>query len=345
MTILPLILATTLAAAPCPIAVPADTRCVDAGNHLLLLGPNDDPAPILADLDDAIGLFERHFGQSPVPSTIATVPVTAALARALEEAGYRATLPWIGEAQLAEQVRSQVGTRLDEATIRTLVAGQVERLRQDKPLTHELGHVWLIASYWPDARRWTDTPPPRELRYGGPGPDWLDELAAVATEGPRLIEARRASFRKLVEGERLPSLESWLTTAHPLLRTIEANRQLLANAATPGESTVTVFSGDAAKALLDKAAPPAGGPTRGITPTDFYYVARGMVDFFDAHADRPPYDALSRHVAAGGSLSSWLAADGADFGLPVTLPAFEAAFRAWAVATTASADAAPASAR
>lgn len=345
MSLLPLVVAATLAAAPCPVDAPTDARCITAGEHLLLLGPDDDPAPILADLDDAIALFERHFEQPPVPTAIATVPVTAELSLSLDKAGYRATLPWVGEAQIVEQVRRQVGARLDEDTVRALVAQHVERLRQNKPVTHELGHVWLIAGYWPDARRPADAEPPRELRYGGPGPDWLDELAAVATEGPRLIDARRSSFRKRVAGGRLPSLESWLTTAHPLLRTIEANRQLLASGATTGESAVTVLSGDAARALIEQATPPADDPTRGITPTMFYDIARGMVDFLDAHADRPPYDALARHIAAGGTLASWLAADGESYGLPATVPAFEDAFRTWAAASAATADTAPALAR
>lgn len=334
MSILSLALATAFASSPCPAAAPPDTRCLSDGQHLLLLGAHEAPEPILTDLEDAQRLFQAHFGRAAPPTAIATVAVTAPLSSALGDAGYSATLPWISEAQLLAQFRQQIGTRLDEATIRTLAAQQAERMRQTKPMTHELGHVWLIATYWPDAGR-AVAPPDGELRYAGPGPDWLDELAAVASEGPQLIASRRASFARMVESGRLPPLDAWLLMAHPLIRTLSANRQLLSANPAQGGASITVLSGDEAKALLAKAAATTSGdPGSPITPTDFYDMARGVVDFLDARASAPPYHAIAAHVAGGGTLGSWLETKGERYGLPTTMTAFASAFRTWAEQTT-----------
>lgn len=73
-------------------------------------------------------------------------------------------------------------------------------------LPHEIGHVLFIRFLVPGSGK---------DEYGGGAPDWLDEMAAIAFEGPGGARSRRSNARLYAERGGLIPLERLLSMTHP----------------------------------------------------------------------------------------------------------------------------------
>lgn len=114
---------------------------------------------------------------------------------ALRAAGFTTVLPWFSPAAYRMQVEASVRRAIEQQAatanlpveqIDALVQSQVSRIpdvgspeslaaRAAVVIPHELGHSWYRQSFWPGAEA-------TRGHYGSPGPDWLDEAAAVRME-------------------------------------------------------------------------------------------------------------------------------------------------------------------
>lgn len=325
------------AAAPCP-TLPGDLpgACLATPAGWFYARTPEDAERLAADAAQAGEDFLRHFGRAPARGAVLAVGTSGrideAQRRVLREAGVRWLLPWLDpyeqQALRRQHLRSAIarqlgelatGERIEQALARALsaAAGPTAAPAVDRgALRHEIGHLLLIAGFWPDALSGSSADGGRH--YGGPGPDWLDEVAAVLLEAPDLVDARRAALREARERQALPPLEQFLGGNHPL-RAWALNQSADAAAATTGggaEGFVRVVSGEEARSLADQ-----GGL--------YYAQARGFADFLQAHGGAAVFGAIAAALAEGQAFEAWLAESGPGHGLPAGLNALQERWESW----------------
>ena len=188
-------------------------------------------------------------------------------------------------------------------------------VRDRTALPHELGHLWFIRTYWPDRSA-------AGGHYGGPAPDWFDEVAAVLMEDDASGTARRDQFAATLAGtrgtveerDRLLDLQSYLSTEHPALPGVRAT----AGDVRPGGGGVRVLTGPEAQKIA------ADG-------LFFYLQSRRFADYLIERTGNPAvFGRVADAIAAGGSFADWLSVSGYP-ALPTTLDGLAADWRAWAL--------------
>lgn len=204
-----------------------------------------------------------------------------------------------------EEVVARAMSQIPDATAQAaLDAGMVP---------HELGHLWFTAAFWP-GRPSTDADAPRH--YGGPGPDWLDEAAAVVLEDEATAAMRRDQFRALMKGETLPAigalhgrallldLQGLLSREHPgLARAVKVAPEVAASGGIGVSFT-----------------PAAAGPRLAALERIFYIQNRVFADYLIQTSGRTAILAdIAQAVADGESFEAWLSDKGADYGLPASI--------------------------
>lgn len=213
-------------------------------------------------------------------------------------------MPDLDEAQLQARI---------DAALPASAAATPDNAVDRSSLRHEIGHMLLIRSFWPVSET---TTPTTSAHYGGPGPDWLDELAAVLMESDTMADARRAKLRSPEASAHLKTLPALFAMPHPM-----AVRMAELTAMGPGAH---VISGPEAQRLAGDA-------------TWFYAQARGVADFLLASGDDPAvFGSIAACLADGGGMDGWLAAHGAQYGLPASIAALDAAWTQWLAAPAPS---------
>lgn len=281
-------------------------------------------------IETARSQFSVHYGSAP-QQRVAIVQgntARAELAPRLIHEGYSVVLPWLDpaeeRAQLAERIRAQVAGQLPDLPddrIDALVARALPAPEEPTPrdialdtaaIAHELGHLWYIRTFW-TAEAGT------ESHYGGPAPDWLDEIAGVAMETGDLLDQRRAALRDPQRGP-YPPLSDFLAMPHPLAVLAAAAAEQHQGEIGEGQARVIRLSGEDAERLLDGAA---------TDPSRYYIQARGFLDYLTDRASRAPLVPLTQALQSGQTLDDWLAQAGAAHGLPGSVEALEADWEAW----------------
>lgn len=288
--------------------------------------------------------FERYFGQKAKPFAIVERNeggLTDAEQQALKSAGYAAVLPWLSPQGFRNQMTQSVRRAFDAGTagltpeqrelawqsalaqLEPRVSDQAANERDTTAIPHELGHMWLVQGFWPGATAVS------RGHYGGPGPDWLDELAAVIHEPDTAADARRSQFGKRFAAIRaaraggeaptdeLLDLVGYFTKGHP----VGANPQELMNrmggGGTDSGATIRVLTGPEAQRI-------AGDGIR------FYLQSRLVADFILARSgNEAVFGEIASAMARNQDFEAWLAASGADHGLPGSLKAFESEWLSW----------------
>ncbi|WP_138510498.1 hypothetical protein [Maricaulis alexandrii] len=281
-------------------------------------------------IETARSQFSVHYGSAP-QQRVAIVQgntARAELAPRLIHEGYSVVLPWLDpaeeRAQLAERIRAQVAGQLPDLPddrIDALVARALPAPEEPTPrdialdtaaIAHELGHLWYIRTFW-TAEAGT------ESHYGGPAPDWLDEIAGVAMETGDLLDQRRAALRDPQRGP-YPPLSDFLAMPHPLAVLAAAAAEQHQGEIGEGQARVIRLSGEDAERLLNGAA---------TDPSSYYIQARGFLDYLTDRAGRAPLIPLTQALQSGQTLDEWLADAGAAHGLPGSVDALEADWEAW----------------
>ncbi len=331
-------------------------QCADAP-HGVVLAASEDRAVALATIAAQGEVrFARHFDRAPPRYALieGDGAFDGAVGDALSTAGYVWRFPWLSaKAQsdgMAASVRRAVEARAKaqgataeatEAMVTAALAQQQARQsteaidrRERGVVPHELGHGWYMRGWWPEVPKVEGA----KGQYGGPGPDWMDEVAAVLMEDDVLTAERRSGFASRLEAggserERLLDLKTFLTTDHPM-----AGRTLTMPAATPPPAG-TVASA-AAPVRISRVGVMSGEEARSLAPSGllFYLQSRSFADYLIERAGPSrAFVTAADTFAAGGTTADWLARHGALLGIATDLDALQADWRAWAIARGASA--------
>jgi hypothetical protein len=297
-------------------------------------------AMLAADAEVAGDLFERYFGEPAPRGAIVVVgsggEVPEAQIESLEGIGAKWVLPWLSaeekqslrEQTLRRAIATQLGAKEDDSRVEPLVAKALAQVTaQDagksgdggadrSALRHEIGHSLLKRAFWPGQAVGAGDAP----HYGGPAPDWLDEVAAVLMEDDAMTADRRRALRDLRDSSGgspgLLPLAEFFVIEHPL-KTMAGE---LVGRPQHGGVRVHLISGPEAREL--------GGQAGW-----FYAQSRGVADFLIATSrDERIFGAIARAATAGQSTEQWLMHEGESYGLPTTLAELEADWQVWLLA-------------
>jgi len=289
--------------------------------------------------------FSRHFGRDVPRYAVIEFDDPATLGRqrkALAAAGFRKTQPWLSRAayvhayqdslRRAAEARARAGSAAEAAVG---AAGDAAVAKGNDQLTpfalevneaavvpHEIGHGWYVEAFWPgygiEARG----------HYGGPGPDWLDEVAAILMESGDSAELRRGIFRTVYRGEgsgflagypveELIDLPHFLSRVHPAHG---AGNEVQAEASRTGALAMRVLSGAEAQDHMANIREAAL----------FYPQGRLFADFLiDRTGDPAVFGPIGEAFGDGGTFASWLQANGESKGLASTVAGLDLQWRAW----------------
>lgn len=310
-----------------------DLNCAEAGRGVALAVTPEEAERLAGYARVAEARFTAQFGRDIAPYVVISTPPVPQRA-ALTAAGFTHVLPWPAPRAFDEAARRGVeqGTRrfaasqnmtptqTDEVVARAL--SQIPDAKAQAALDagmvpHELGHLWFTAAFWPQ-RPSTDADAPRH--YGGPGPDWLDEAAAVVLEDEATAAQRRGQFRALMKGETVPAVG-------PIDgRAILLDLPCLLAREHPGLArAVAVAPEVAASGGIGVSFTPAGaGPRPAALERVFYIQTRVFADYLIQTSGRPTILAdIAEGLANGRSFEAWLANEGGVHGLPPSAAALQ----------------------
>jgi hypothetical protein len=162
-------------------------------------------------------------------------------------------------------------------------------------LRHEIGHDLFIRYLAPSSMA---------DQYGGDAPDWLDEMAAVAFEGPAQTASRRRLAARYAREATLIPLGRFLTMVHPEFASRpprDSSRQTVQIRLASSEDTPR-----------------------------FYVMCRAFYDFLVERTKSPSIIAdLAAAFRGGEPLDRWILARTGKEGRPADLGALNAEFLAW----------------
>lgn len=322
------------------LAAAPDLTCADAGRGAALAATPEEAQRLAGYARAAEARFAARFGRDIAPYVVISTPPVPQRA-ALTAAGFTHVLPWPAPRAFDEAARRGVeqGTRRFAAS-QNMTPSQTEdvvaRALSQIPdaaaqaaldagmVPHELGHLWFTQAFWPQ-RASTDADAPRH--YGGPGPDWLDEAAAVVLEDETTAAQRRDQFRALMKGETVPAVGP--VDGRAMLLDLPG---LLARE-HPGLARAVAAAPDvAASGGIGVSFTPAGaGPRPAALERVFYIQTRVFADYLIQTSGRPTILAqIAEALASGRSFEAWLTSQGAAHGLPPSIPDLQKDWRAYA---------------
>lgn len=294
-------------------------------------------------IENAAKTFERFFGlEAPKAAVVLGEVVDVDIRRSLRDV-FPVVLPWLTikdrEEMVERSVRAQIlrqqpdlqGEALDTVVERSvkasLSANNVTENAEDMHqgvLAHELGHMFFIRSFWPEEDMSIVEPNPAQInRYAGPGPDWLDEMAAVLMENEVLTASRTTLLSSMSDADDFSDMWDMATYFNMTHPAFEQARRLIAARQNTAEGRarggVVILSREDAAANSD-----------GRNPVMFYSQSRGFADYMiEKTGNERIFADIARYVAAGNGMVEWLAAEGHVYELPTTLDTLEQNFKQW----------------
>jgi hypothetical protein len=321
-------------------AVPAMTQCRETAAGAII---GTDAAAVQA---AAIGAGEgearfRVYFNRAVPSYVVSFTTDPAIFGPLREAGFKIVQPWLDAqtkaAAMDQSLRRGVlkaveGKNMTPEQIDALVEQARSKLPQvsavkdqdndTSALAHELGHQWFMEAFWPSRKVG------KSGHYGGPAPDWMDELAAVLHESDQMAADRRRQFgavylqqpsRKFladVEADEITNLETFLTREHPANRGARAAVERMKQE-TGKSSGVLVMTGAEAEALSRD----------GVM---FYLQSRVFADFvIERTGNARVFAEIAAADAQGLKFPAWLAKNGRRLNLASSVAQLQKQWEAW----------------
>ena len=324
---------------PAAINIVGDLACVESARGVALAQDATRAQRLLDLAEGGASRFESYFDIEPLRYAVVEQP-DAVLSNdkivTLRKSGYPVVLAWLSEAVFRQQseasirraVTAQMAGRSAEeieAAVQAGMARQMDPARRARielaAVPHELGHDWFRIGYWPGA------PLGENKHYGGPSPDWLDEMSAVLLEAPEMFAERITQFEQRYakyranpagadEGTRLLlDLKNFMTETHPAFDQVR-----LLNAMQSDEekkSTVRVLTGDEARKIAE------GG-------VRFYLQSAVASEYLiDRTGDQQIFGRIARAFVRGETIEQWLAGAEPKGTLPRDLDALQADWMAW----------------
>lgn len=321
------------------VAIAPGKICVANPHGVALATDRSEAERIAAAVREGEQRFIRHFGRSPSRYAIIQDGRPEDY-RTLRAAGFVPTLAWLTPAQFEaaalESVRrgaeAQVRARGLSAEQAAPIVQQAEAqwrarngpetllARDAGVLPHEIGHGWYVELFWPG------TVMDGAGHYGGPGPDWLDETAAILMETDAFAADRRQQFEQVYRGSgagnlalssipvaELIDLPRFLTRDHPG-RALQEGQNRPAPGQGPG---VRVLTGDEAR-----------NAARGAAL--FYLQGRMFADFLIERTGNPAIFAeIGAAFGSGRTIDQWLAARGRAHRLGASVGELDGIWRSW----------------
>ncbi|MDP3405084.1 MAG: hypothetical protein Q8S03_10370 [Brevundimonas sp.] len=306
-------------------AAPGYQACAQGTNGLALSDTQAGADLLLAQAEAAEVTFKRGFSESIPPYLVFYFDADPPLAE-LDRAGFSTVLAWPSPKHVASllttALRQQAlaraggsGTLPDaaEAALTAQTAAVLSSIesKQEGVVAHELGHVWYSAVFWRDSGVAPDG-------YGSPAPDWLDESAAVLTEGASFADDRRRLFVETwntlepagrFAPESIGDLDYFLTRQHPSQR----------------QAVPPVESGSGSAATVSVVV--RGG---GDGKEAYYNQVRVFADYLiDRTGDAAVFAEITRALAAGSTFGAWLGSQVRYPTLRRTIPELQADWSDW----------------
>lgn len=315
--------------------------CVESANGVVLAGDTARAQRLLELADAGVLRFREYFGRQALRYAIAEGPdalVPPESVGALRKAGFPVVLPWISPKVYREQVEQSIRRGLTarmagrpqeeiNAAVQKTVEQQTnpERFARTELATvsHELGHYWFWQGYWPKSTLSEDK------HYGGPSPDWLDEMSAVLMEAPvsfndrvKQFEQRYATYRadpqKADENTRLTvDLVNFLSETHPANQQVKLLSQQVSGDLKKDSFKAMVFTGEEARKIVE------GGAR--------FYLQSAVASQYliDRTGNRQIFARIAEAFARGETIEQWLANKEPKGKLPRDLKALQADWLSW----------------
>jgi hypothetical protein len=313
----------------------------------IIIGKPGRTANFKGAIDQASEKFRKYFGATAPNAAVVLDNVLNADDRKKIRENHPAILPWFtpqGRQDLiANSVRNQVkeqqpditGEALEQIVERSVKAsleasGQPLKNQSDSSsnildgaLSHELGHLYFIRTYWSDETLdVTDTNPTANNRYGGPAPDWLDEMAAVLLENDALTIGRNNGLKEAAKNnfKTMWPLEEYFTMTHPAF---EQTRKII-------EARQQAANGGAQNGVLILSADELAKREDGRQPVMFYAQSRGFADYMiEKSGNERIFANIATFIAKNGSIDEWLSEYSGKYHIAPTIHGLEADFHAW----------------
>jgi hypothetical protein len=334
------------AAVSAPLVCPkvADLpSCVQTGRGIVLAPDDAEARRVAAHALAGEARFRKHFGRDPTPYAVVLGTVTEELKINLKSHG-ASILPWrTASANAANRegaLRRMLETRAKEMNLTPAEAqAELDSLRSQLKakegvdedshvVPHELGHMWLMQAFWPGSQLVGG-------HYGGPGPDWLDEGAAMAMEDDLKKEERRADFRRGYAGaakSQFEDLVKFLKGDHPFQGIQPA--ALAAPSAPPMPPVPQGSAPPVSRFMFAVPQTASGGAPNPLAAGGQYY-AHGTV-FLDFLLERSGnvriLEEMAGAFAGGKTIEAWLKDRGKHHNLASSLPDLESQWRKWIAA-------------
>jgi hypothetical protein len=315
----------------------------------IVIGKTGRTAPYHDAVDTAAARFQEYFGTTAPKAAVILGNFLGDEDSTIVRDVFPVVMPWVTaedrrdfiEDTVRNQVRQQQPDITDialEAIVKRSVeaslkasgandgndnnAGATEETL-DGALSHELGHLYFIRTYWPDdALDVSDINPATVRRYGGPAEDWLDEMSAVLLENDILTNGRNQGLKEAVAEDFRPfwPLEEYFTMVHPAfeqaMRLVRARQETAEGRAQGG--VVILSAGE-----LDER-------EDGRTPATFYAQSRGFADYMiEKSGNKQIFAKIASYVASGKTITDWVHEYGTDHNIPANISTLEADFHEW----------------
>lgn len=319
-------------------------RCFKTPNSWIYASDEEEAGNIWKTEKAVEELFQKYFGDVPGRGVLFSSTGSTVLPSNFNEIMRENKIAWILpivspenmekvmdgnriRAQIRDSFRKQLGASLTDEQIDRMVGNQyksiIKQLKKSvssngfDAFGHELGHMLFIAKYWPEF-----STSGKNVHYGGPATDWLDELAAILVENAKVTTLRRKSFRDSYEKKELIPLDTLFTMNHPALKRLSARKKDTVPDTKESEGlSVSV------EAKLQKG--------KGDGSEKFYNQLRAVADFmFEKSGNDKLFAAISECEKSGKTFVDWLAKNGETNNLPSTISALEQEFLRWCEQST-----------
>ena len=329
-------------------AVPAATECRRTPGGAVIGKNAAAVAAVAIAAAEGEKKFQAFFNR-PVPQYAVSFFVgDQSASAALRLADFNVVLPWLDpeskSVAMDQSVRRAVlksveGRNMAPEQIEALVVQAKSKMSQVSAaraantdagaVAHELGHQWFMRSFWPGQNVG------KLGHYGGPAPDWLDELAAVLHENDQLTADRRRQFKAVylqqpdrevfldITADDLTDLQKYLSREHPANKGVRDAIAKMTQANDGKRSPDGVPDG----VYILTGAEAAAVSRDGLM---FYLQSRAFADFMiERTRNLRIFAEIAAADADGVSFPRWLAKSGSKYKLAASVPLLEKQWRVW----------------